>query len=172
MDRLRPLPDHDINRDMDVPDPRGEQGNQFAGHVNTIFPEVRGPQPHHTRVLPEYAEHPPLPDFTQPTQVNASTDLIAAVSAADQSILAFDNQLTVLHGTLRNVRQKAEKMAQSVAMQDDNPNRDGSPTSHARNVVQLIATILEPWFGVLDDEFNKLLVGTEQGEALEEEGEV
>ena len=173
MDRLHPLPDHDLYQDLDVPDPRGEQGNQFAGPVNTIFPEVRGPQPTHTktRILPEYAEHPPLPDFEHPSQVNASKELIAAVSAEDQLILAFDNELSVMHTTLRRLRQKAERMAQSVSQHDDNPGQDNSSTSHAKNIVQLIATILEPWFSAVDDEFVKLLNTTEQGQALEEEAE-
>jgi hypothetical protein len=169
-DKLTPLPDHDLYQDMDVPDPRGYQHNQFAGPVNTIFPEVRGPQPTHTkvRVLPDYAEHPPLPDFDDPSRVNASENVIAAVSASDQTILAFDNAMTTVHTALRDLRQKSERMAQAVSRQDDNPGVENSPTSHAHNIVRLLAAIIEPWFNILDDEFGQLLNGTQQGEAVEE----
>jgi hypothetical protein len=172
MDRLHPVNDHDVNydQDLDVPDPRGQQGNQFAGPVNTVFPEVRGPQHTHTRTrtLPKYAEHPVLPDF-EPSNINASKELIAAVSADDQTILAFDNELTILHTVLLRMKQKAERMLQSVRQQDDNPGDPDSPTSHAQNVVQMLTTIIIPWYLALDDEFNQLLSGTEQSEALEEE---
>jgi hypothetical protein len=165
-----PIPDHDIqyDRDLDVRDPRGLQHNMVDG--KTVFPNVTGPRPDREfmRILSEEDIHPSLPDFEHPSQVNASKELIAAVSASDQTILAFDNELTILHTALRRLRQKAERMAQSVRKQDDDPGNPDSPTEHANNVVQLITRIIEPWYMALDDEFNQLLSGTQQGEAVEE----
>lgn len=164
-----PVPDHDIydRKDLDVADPRGEQ---FSDGRKTVFPEALGERMDREfmRILSEEKEHPPLPDFEHPSQVNAAKELIAAVRADDQTILAFDNELTTLHTTLRRLRQKAERMAQSVRKTDDNPAAPDSPTNHANNVVQLITRIIEPWYMALDDEFNQLLSGTEQGKAVEE----
>jgi hypothetical protein len=143
----------------DVPDPRGPEGNQFAGR--TPFPEVLGDQKHDPRFLPD-------PDIEDLSVVMSGRELIAAVSAEDQTILAFDNELSTMHATLRRLRQKAERMAQSVSKQDENKGQGVSSTSHAQNVVQMISTILEPWFMALDDEFSKLLNLTDQGQALEE----
>ena len=167
-----PVPDHDIldRDDLDVRDPRGEQGNQFDG--KTIFPEVLGERldREFMRVLSEERDvHPPLPNF-DPSIVNASKELIAAVSADDQTILAVDNELTTLHTVVVRLRQKAQRMAQSVRKQDDDPAKPDSPTEHANNVVQLITRILEPWVGALEDEFDQMLSGTEQGETVEEGG--
>jgi hypothetical protein len=169
--RRDPVPDHDIydRNDLDVRDPRGPQYNQVDGE--TVFPEMLGPRQDREfmRTLSEDDVHPGLPTF-DPSTVNASKELIAAVSADDRTILAFDNHLTVLHTHIRRARQLAEQMAQSVRQQDDNPAAPDSPTSHAQNVVQMIARIIEPWFLALDDEFSKLLEGTVQGEAVEEGG--
>jgi hypothetical protein len=68
------------------------------------------------------------------------------------------------------MRQKAHRMAQSVRRTDDDPGVPDSPTSHADNVVQMLTRIIEPWFLALDDEFNKMLEGTQQGEAVKEGG--
>jgi hypothetical protein len=166
-----PVPDHDIqyDDDLDVRDPRGEQYNLVDG--KTPFPNILGPRPDREfmRILSEEDVHPASPDFDSST-VNASKELIAAVSADDQTILAMDNELTILHTTLRRLRQKAERMAQSVRRQDDDPGNPDSPTSHADNVVQMLTRILEPWFNALDDEFNKMLEGTQQGEIVQEGG--
>jgi hypothetical protein len=165
-----PVPDHDIQYDKDIGrDPRGERFPNLVDGDAT-FPNVLGPAPDRMlmRTLSEEDVHPALPDFEHPSQVNASKEIIAAVSADDQTILAFDNEMTVLHTTLRRLRQKAERMSQSVRQQDDNPTAPDSPTSHATNVLQMLATIIEPWFSALDDEFNQLLSGTTQGEAVEE----
>jgi hypothetical protein len=166
-----PVPDHDIqyDDDLDVRDPRGEQYNLVDG--KTIFPNILGPRQDREfmRTLSEEDVHPSLPNF-DPSQVNASKELIAAVSADDQTILEFDNELTLLHTTLRRMRQKAHRMAQSVRRTDDNPNDPDSPTAHADNVVQMLTRILEPWFMALDDEFHQLISGTQQGEAVEEGG--
>jgi len=166
-----PVPDHDIqyDDDLDVRDPRGEQYNLTDG--KTIFPEVLGPRPDRElmRTLSEEDVHPGLPTF-DPSTVNASKELVAAVSVDDQTILAVDNELTTLHTTVVRLRQKAQRMAQSVRRQDDDPNNPDSPTEHANNVVQLITRIIEPWVGALEDEFSKLLGGTTQGEAVEEGG--
>jgi hypothetical protein len=166
-----PVPDHDVqyDDDLDVRDPRGPQYNLVDG--KTVFPNVTGPRPDREfmRILSEEDVNPAIPTF-QPSEVNASKELVAAVSADDQTILAFDNELTVLHTTLRRLRQKAERMAQSVRKQDDDPAAPESPTEHANNVVQLITRIIEPWFMALDSEFSELLSGTIQGEAVEEEG--
>jgi hypothetical protein len=168
--RRDPVPDHDIydRKDLDVRDPRGEQYNLVDGE--TVFPEVLGPRTDRMlmRTLPETDVHPALPNF-DPSTVNASKELIAAVSADDKTILAFDNYLTILHTHIRRARQLAEQMAQSLGQKDDNPRDPNSPTSHAQNVVQMLARILEPWFNALDDEFGKILEGTIQSKALEEE---
>lgn len=166
-----PVPDHDIydEEDLDVRDPRGEQYNLVDGE--TPFPNVLGPRLDRElmRTLSEEDVHPALPNF-EPSQVNAAKELIAAVSADDETILAFDNELTVLHTTLRRMRQKAHRMAQSVRRQDDDPGVPDSPTSHADNVVQMLTRIIEPWFMALDDEFNKMLEGTQQGEVVKQGG--
>jgi hypothetical protein len=164
-----PLPDHDVryDDDLDVRDPRGEQYNLIDG--KTVFPNVLGPRPDREfmRTLSEEDVHPALPNF-KPSEVNASKELIAAVSADDQTILAVDNELTALHTTVVRLRQKAQRMAQSVRKQDDNPGAPDSATSHAENVYQMITRIIEPWVGALEDEFDQMLSGTQQGEALEE----
>jgi hypothetical protein len=165
-----PLPDGDLQRDMDVSDPRGEYFNQLSGPVNTIFPVVRGPQPTHTktRILPESEVHPPLPDFTKDRAITASPGLIAAISADDQPILEFDNKMTRVHTELRQLRQIAERMMQFLSRTDDDPGDDDSSASHASNIYKLISTIIEPWVNVLDDEFTQLLSGTEQYRTLED----
>lgn len=164
-----PVPDHDIydRQDLDVPSPRGPQHNQVDG--DTVFPEVLGERMDREfmRILSEEKEHPPLPTF-DPSVVNASKELIAAVRADDQTILAFDNELTALHTSIRRLRQKAEQMLRAVRRTDDDPGSPDSPSEHANNVIQMITRIIEPWFMALDDEFSQLLKGTEQGEAVEE----
>ena len=167
-----PVPDHDIqyDDDLDVRDPRGEQYNLVDGE--TPFPNVLGPRQDRElmRTLPDTDVHPALPDF-DPSQVNASKELIAAISVDDQNIMMLDNELTLLHTTLRRVKQKAERMVQSVRNQDENPGDPNSPTSHAQNVLQMISMIIIPWYIALDDEFEKMTRGTEQGKAVGE-GEI
>lgn len=159
--RTQPLPDPDL----EVQAPRGEQGNQWAGR--TVFPEVLGPSPLKTqvRVLPgdaDLSEYDPDIDASR----EAGLDVVAAVSAGDEAILAFDNKMTQTHAVLRDLRQTAERMSQVVQRQDDDPGASDSPTSHAKNIVQMLATILEPWFNAVDDEFTKLLEGTTESESL------
>lgn len=163
--RQDPLPDSDLQTDMEVSDPRGEYFNQVDGPVNTIFPVVNGPQFTHTktRTLPEREIHPPLPEFSR----HSSQELIAAVSADDKFILDVDNKITQVHNSLRSLRQSIENMARSVSRQDEDPGQASSPTSHASNIHKLITTIIEPWMNVLEEEFDHLLEGTEQHKALE-----
>ena len=61
-------------------------------------------------------------------------------------------------------------MAQSVRRTDENAANPDSPTAHADNVVQMLTRILEPWVMALNDEFEQLVNGTYQGEAVEEGG--
>ena len=107
-----PLLDHDIQFDPDlrgITSPRGEQYNMVDGE--TVFPNVSGPRMDRTdmRTLSEEEVYPNLPTF-EPSRANASKELIAAVSAEDQTILAFDNELTTVHTAIRRLRQKAERI--------------------------------------------------------------
>jgi hypothetical protein len=172
-----PIPDHDVteDEDLDVTDPRGDLFNLEEGPVNTIFPVIRGPQFTHTktRILGPEEEYPDLPDFEHPSQVNASQEevplgLIAAVSADDREILAFDNKMSEVHTALKGLRQIAQRMQVSVARQDENKGKEDSATAHAQNIVKLLSTIVEPWFNVLEEEFSALLGETSQSEELEE----
>lgn len=160
LDRMRPLSDPDLTSDMDVRDPRGYQHNQIDGPINTIFPRVYGPQPRtKVRVLPEAVVDPPSPRKL----LRRKLQPIAAVSAGDRSLMNFDNQMTIVHNAIRNLRHAAETMAREISTQDPSQNHE---KQSSRNIVQLISAVLEPWYMQIEDEFNRLLEGTTEGELV------
>jgi hypothetical protein len=161
IDKLHPLQDPDLEQDMEIQDPRGYQHNQQDGPVNTIFPKILGPQPRtKMRTLPKGPRKPVTP---REKLRNRLLQPVAAVDADEQPILAFDNQMTVVHNSLRTLRRNAEAMAHAISAQS---NHHDSAATSAKNIVQLISQVLEPWFLQVDNEFDNLLGGTSQGEAL------
>jgi hypothetical protein len=170
------LPDRDLmRRPGDATDPRqvgGYHTLETGPDGGTPFPEILGPQERMwMRTLNEDEVAPPLhPDISPlpSSDINASLELIAAVSADDREILAFDNKMSDAHIALRNLRQAAERMVKSVARQDEKRGREDSVTGHARNLRRLLSTVIEPWFGVLEQEFEALLNETTQVTEMEE----
>jgi hypothetical protein len=133
------LPDPDLN----IQDPRGDQGNALDGR--TVFPMMKGPQPKlHTRVL--HGD----PDLRQASE--EATDLIAAVTVNDQALLAFDNSMTTAHNSLRTLRKNAESLV--IDMQ-----RQGNPqaAAEAKNIVELLSKVIEPWFLQLEDHLEAIV---------------
>lgn len=135
--------------DLDIQDPRGNQGNSVDGP--TVFPMIRGPQPRmHTRVLNGD------PDL-RTASGEESTDLIAAVTINDRMILAFDNQMSDTHTSLRGLRRAAENLVRDLGSQ-------GNPEAlnNAKEILDLISKVMEPWFMQLDDRLQKIVdVSTE-----------
>jgi hypothetical protein len=172
------LPDRDLmRRPGDPTDPRqvgGYHTLETGPEYGTPFPEVNGPGSDRVwmRTLNEDEVDAPLyPDTSplRPSDVNASLGLIAAVSADDREILAFDNKMSDAHMALRNLRQAGERMIRSVERQDEHRSKEGSVTDHARNLVRLLSTVIEPWFNVLEGEFDALLGETTQVKGMEAE---
>lgn len=153
-----PLPDEDL----DVVDPRGNQGNLVDGP--TVFPNVLGPQPRtKMRALPGD------PDLSQDISqdlfdVASSSDesgLIAAVSANDKAILNFDNRMSNTHDSLRALGQAADALLPAVKGRDQ-----GSAGQAAQTIVDTIHAVLEPWFEQLEDQLRILIDATGEGMAV------
>jgi hypothetical protein len=150
---LKPLPDPDL----DVQSPRGDQGNIIDGR--TVFPMVKGPQPREKmRVLPGD------PDLRTGSTNNSteSSDLIAAVSLNDRAILNFDNQMTSTHQALQSLKRSAEAMVQDIRQKDQ-----GQALREATTILELITTVLEPWFLQLEDHLEGVVQSSLEGQTVQ-----
>ena len=144
-----PLPDNDL----DIQAPRGDQGNAVDGR--TVFPMVRGPQPREKmRVL--HGD----PDLRL-ASTEESPGLIAAVTIQDQTILAFDNQMSDTHNSLRSLRQAAENLSR-----DMNSQGDPRAAESAKTIVDLISKVIEPWFIQLDDYLQEIVDTTTEAQQI------
>lgn len=153
--------------------PQDVYENQLAGR--TVSPEVLGPQPRQkARVLPNDQDLTPYdPDLNRgasaaefPVEEDIEElDLIAAVSAQDQTIIAVDNGITDLFTSVRNLRQAIETMDRSVQQGDEARGQPDSATEHSARMREILTTAVEPWVMEIEDHFNQLLNQT--GEAQE-----
>lgn len=152
MTQLRPLPDEDLERDLDIPDPRGHQHNQIDGPVNTVFPVVRGPQPRtKMRVLPE--------NVVYPSKKVQGT--IASLDANDNAIVQFDLEMSRAQTALQRLKAAALNLRNSTS-------RDNDTRGAGQEINDLVTSILIPWFLQIDNSFDKLLQQSNQGKEIKE----
>lgn len=132
-----PIADPDLRRDMEVKDPRGDQGNQVAG--DTPFPEVKGPQQHHTRTLPD-------PD------IDNTTPRFAALSSEEEALQGFDNALTKLHTVVNELHSAADFLEKQRSL----AGRTAAKNTALDRLVWVLREAVDPWCQEMDDTFHNL----------------
>jgi hypothetical protein len=145
------------DRSLEVERPNSLSYNTTDGM--TVAPLVRGK---HQDKQPQFLER-------DPDLIDDDNDMvlgrIAAISVTDQAIQRFDNLMTQATSAIRNLRQGAIELVNSVTKNDP---ASGGADGPAKQIEMIISRVVEPWMMELEDNLKVLVEGTQESQSLEQ----